>query len=309
MGHGERAALKAWLAASPRHTEAMDAATTAWTLAGALGGAPALAADRRRALTLRLADASHVPVAANDDQPARTPRWRGLATAGAVAGLIVTAQPPPAQAFETARGQTLNAVLADGSLIKLNTASRAVVDYGWFSTTVTIAAGEAEVIPAPGWHRPLRVRVNDADLRAGSSVVVRKDSAAATVTAVDGPVEISRPGAAPLALAAATSGTLRPGTAVRLAAVKPEAVLAWQRGQVVFDGTSLGGALAEFERYGVARISVDPRVAPLTVSGAYRTSDLTAFLSALPAVLPVTVRHRGDGSVRIEPAAEPAARS
>jgi transmembrane sensor len=71
---------------------------------------------------------------------------------------------------------------------------------------------------------------------------------------------------------------------------------------VVFDGTNLAGALAEFERYGPARVSVDPRVAPFTVSGAYRTSDLSAFLAALPAIHPVRVRRSGDGSVRIEPA-------
>lgn len=309
LGHGDRAALKAWLAADPRHAEAMEAATRAWTLAGELGDAPALTAERRRALTLRLADTSDLaPPAANDAAPARATRWRMMAAAAAVVGLVVTAQPPPAQAFETARGQTLRAVLADGSVIALNTASRAVVDYGWFSTTVTITEGEAEVTPATGLHRPLKVRVNEAEVHTDASVAVRRDGAASTVTAVAGPAEVSRPGAAPLALAAATSGTLQPGLAPRLAVVKPAAVLAWQRGQVVFEGADLAAALAEFERYGPARVSLDPRVAPLRVSGAYRTSDLSAFLAALPAIHPVRVRRAGDGSVRIEPApATPAA--
>jgi transmembrane sensor len=308
LGDREAAALKAWIAADPRHAAALDAVSTAWTRAGDLCGAPALTAERRRALTLRLADAADLAPAANDDAPPRhRPRWRGLAAAAAVAGLVVTAQPPPAQAFETARGQTLRAVLADGSVIALNTASRAEVDYGWFGTTVTITEGEAEVTPARGLHRPLTVRVNEAELDPEASVAVRKQGETSTVTAVAGPVAVNRPGAPPLALAAATSGTLRPGAPARLAAVQPAAVLAWQRGQVVFDSVTLAGALAEFRRYGEARISVDPRLAPLTVSGAYRTSDLAAFLEALPAIHPVRVEQRSDGSVRIAPADGPRA--
>jgi transmembrane sensor len=309
---GDQAALKAWLCADARHAEALDAARAVWALSGELATSETLVAERRRALTLRLADPARdlVGDAANDDpakvQKSSPMRWRMVAAVAGLAVLLVTAQPPPAQAFETARGQSLQAVLADGSIIALNTGSRVVVHYGWFVNTATIEHGEAEITPAAGLHRPLRISVNGAELRPQGSVAVRDHGDSSTVLAVAAPVELRAPGAAPIRLDVAQRGTLATGGAARVARADPAHVLAWRQGQVIFDHASLGAAAAEFERYGNARVTVDPAVRGLEVSGAYRTSDMRAFLDALPAIHPVRWRRTTAGDIRIEPARVPA---
>lgn len=317
----EAAALLAWLRADVRHAEALEAARAGWALAGELAEVPALVAERRRARTLRLAEGAFAPPAtpaatATAPRPAPWPlsrpltgaprprRWAGLAAAAAIAGVLVAGQPPPAQAFETAHGEALRAVLADGSTILLNTDSRVVVAYGWFVNTVTIERGEAEVTPAPkvmlGLHRALHVRVNGAEARPEASVAVRDFGDSASVIALAAPVELRRPGAAPVVLGPADRGLLEGGRRLRVARVDPAQALAWRQGQLIFDHSSLAAAATEFERYASVRISVAPEVAGLEVSGAYRTRDMRAFLDALPAIHPVRWRQVAPGAVRIE---------
>jgi transmembrane sensor len=301
-------ALKAWLAADRRNAEAMDVACAVWEMSDDLGDAPALVAERRRALTLRLAGDGDF-AAANDAAPAAIPgqrRWRALAAAAASLALVVTAMPPPAQAFETARGQSLQAVLADGSRITLNTDSRVVVDYGWFSNTISIEKGEAEVTPASGPGRPLRIAVNGTELWPQGSVAVRDLGSTSTVLAVAAPVELRQPGAAPVLLGVAERGTVMPGRALAVGRANPAQALAWQQGQVIFDHTDLASAAAEFARYGDARLIVAADVRDLKVSGAYRTSDIRAFLDALPAIHPVRWHKTTAGEIRIESADTPA---
>lgn len=292
LAAADEAALLAWLRADPRHAEALDAARAGWALAGELAAAPAMVAERRRARTFRQAG----------DEPAAAPRprWAALVTAAAVAGLLVTTQPPPAQAFETVRGQSLRAVLADGSVITLNTDSRVVIYYGWLTNTVTIERGEAAVAPAGSWHRALRVLVNATELRPQGSVAVRDLGDSAPVLAVGAAVELRQAGNAPVLIAPAQRGVLAPGQPLRVTRADPVQALAWQRGLLVFDHTSLATAVAEFERYGTARLTVAPRVRDLEVSGAYRTSNVRAFLDALPTIHPVRWRQVSPGEIRIE---------
>lgn len=308
LSAADETALKAWLAADLRHAEALDAACAIWDMSGDLGNAPTLVAERRRALTLRLAGDGDL-AAANDSAPAASPgrrRWRALAAAAASLALVITAMPPPAQAFETARGQSLQAVLADGSRITLNTDSRVVVDYGWFSNTVSIERGEAEVTPASGLARPLRVTVNGTELWPQGSIAVRDIGSTATVLAVAAPVELRQAGAAPVLLGTAQRGTIAPGRALVVGRADPAQALAWQQGQVIFDRTSLADAAAEFARYGDARLTIADDVRDLRVSGAYRTSDVRAFLDALPAIHKVRWHKTAAGEIRIEAADSPA---
>lgn len=298
---GDAARLQRWLHADPRHAEALDAARAAWALAGDLGDAPAMAAERRRALTFRVADGAPTSARASAAASAATSRpWRAVAAAAAVAGLLFTAQPPPAQAFETQRGQSLRAVLADGSVIALNTDSRIVVRYGWVTNTVVVERGEAEITPATGLHRPLRVRVNAIEVRATAGVAIRDYGDGAAVLALGAPVEVRAPGAVPVQLAAAQRGLVAPGRPLQIASVDTARALAWRHGQLIFDSTSLAAAFAEFGRYGGAEVTIAPDIAGLTVSGAYRTGDMRTFLDALPAIHPVRWRQVAPGRVRIE---------
>lgn len=58
-------------------------------------------------------------------------------------------------------------------------------------------------------------------------------------------------------------------------------MLAWKRGEAVFDNASLPEALAEMNRYSATPISVDARVADLRVSGLFKTGDSAGFAQAV----------------------------
>ncbi len=59
-------------------------------------------------------------------------------------------------------------------------------------------------------------------------------------------------------------------------------VTAWQRGQLIFDDTSLSEAAAEFNRYGAHKLLIDsPTAGRLRVGGVFRIGDPSSFASAM----------------------------
>jgi transmembrane sensor len=61
-----------------------------------------------------------------------------------------------------------------------------------------------------------------------------------------------------------------------------DAVTAWQRGQVAFDNTPLGDAIAQINRYSAVQIIVeDPRAAAIPVGGVFRVGDSEDFAQAV----------------------------
>ncbi|MGH7880158.1 MAG: FecR domain-containing protein, partial [Candidatus Binataceae bacterium] len=64
----------------------------------------------------------------------------------------------------------------------------------------------------------------------------------------------------------------------------------WSRGQVIFDNTRLEDAIAELNRYSEIPIELaDPALADLRLSGAFATSQTTAFIEAITRYFPVRV--------------------
>jgi transmembrane sensor len=95
---------------------------------------------------------------------------------------------------------------------------------------------------------------------------------------------------------------LEPGHA-RLVAASPEALdaaAAWRRGEIVFNGETLGTALAEYNRYLERKlVPADAAVAALRVGGRFETSRPEAFLAALQSALGLeVVRREGDVLLR-----------
>src|ERR1700733_13008014 len=105
--------FEAWLRQDPRHRRAVDELSKVW---GALDG---LAGSQRRAETLP-------PLTATEPRPAalyRRPLWFAAA-AGlgvAVASAIWFSKGSETQVLTTAVGQHRSAVLADGTIVSLNT--------------------------------------------------------------------------------------------------------------------------------------------------------------------------------------------
>jgi transmembrane sensor len=78
--------------------------------------------------------------------------------------------------------------------------------------------------------------------------------------------------------------------------------MAWRAGEIIFDGQTLGDAVAEIERYTDLRIVIaDSQTATLRVGGRFRTDNVSAFIDALQSALPVSVRRAANGAVYIDP--------
>lgn len=298
-----------WLLADPVHMAAMELIDHSWRSSGALAETPSIRAERRRARGLRVA----VPGMASS--AVRSARGWRMAIAGAgglalAACALITLFPPSnyatVQSYTTMRGQQVDAQLPDGSRVRLNTNTRLSVEYGWFGRQIRIDRGEAEFTVAHGDYRPFIVSDAQTSVRATGTIFTVRDLAdGMRVFLAEGGVELRRSGDGQVL------GVLRPGQyalvtdggEATIAAADPTRETMWRNGQVVFDGTPLAVAVAEFARYSPAIVEVKPAVADLRISGVYRTGDLIAFLNATSRLHPVRWQQNTGGVLVVEPAA------
>ena len=207
--------------------------------------------------------------------------------------------------YSTGVGEQRSLVLGDGSRITLNTATEVRVRITDALRSVTVVHGEAlfEVAKDPG--RPFVVSVADAQVVAtGTAFLVRSTPAgqaargAFDVALIEGQVIVQRAeGRAQSKMGAPV--LMRPGERLRVgqrggspAAVSQgphvdrpplDPLLAWQRGQVVFDNALLSDAVAEMNRYSKVQIMLADAKAlgALRVSGVFRAGDGEAFARAV----------------------------
>jgi transmembrane sensor len=70
--------------------------------------------------------------------------------------------------------------------------------------------------------------------------------------------------------------------------------LSWQEGYLVFDGTPLPQAVADFNRYRTQKIEIDDSsIDSIRVGGRFRCTDADAFLTLLEQGFPVAVSRNG----------------
>jgi transmembrane sensor len=192
--------------------------------------------------------------------------------------------------------------LADGSTAVLDTASRLRVDYTGQARGLTLEAGQAYFEVAKGQPRPFVVDAGDRRITAhGTAFDVRLGPQQVKVSLIEGQVSVRD--------TAAKDGDeirLKPNevlvahgetTSVR-AIGNAASVSAWRDGFVMFEDASLTEAAAEMNRYvDQPRIVVQPDVAQLRLSGAFRTGQTTAFVDALQKGFPVAVMDRSPGRI------------
>jgi transmembrane sensor len=80
-------------------------------------------------------------------------------------------------------------------------------------------------------------------------------------------------------------------------------VLAWAQGRLIFDYTSLGEAIRQFNRYNSIRLALnDPALAEQPISGVFNASDPESFVAFIQSVSRVRVRRSSSAYILIEPA-------
>ena len=206
--------------------------------------------------------------------------------------------------YETGVGEQRSITLADGSRVLLNTHTRMISRVTSNSRLVELESGEALFEVAKKPEHPFVVLAGGKRITAlGTTFDVRHDSEAVAVTLLEGKVGVTDANEDQAVPAEALKTVLAPGQRLRVRpSIAPqidlpavEQVVAWRRGEVLFDETPLDEAIAEMNRYSRVRLVTEgEHAAGLKVSGVFRTGDSEAFAHAVSSVHGLTVMRKPD---------------
>src|SRR6266853_515967 len=185
--------------------------------------------------------------------------------------------------YATATGERLTVALKDGSQLTLDTQTEVKVAFTQAERTVHLTRGQAVFEVAKDPNRPFVVEVYNRRLIAvGTAFDVRLDGAQINVTT----------------LTAGEQLTVDSESQDHIRAADPERATSWRRGQVIFENTRLGDAIAELNRYSDTKIELtDPALADLRLSGGFATGHPTLFVEAITTYFPIQVAKADDRSV------------
>lgn len=302
----EEAQFQAWLAADSDHRQAYARMEGVWSGLGELH--PTAVAQL----------ASTMP------EPEKRRYRLPLATAALAFGAVCTGwfgwnyyqqQPVFHESFASARGEQLDVHLPDGSVMKLDTATRVEVTLYRQRREVRLPEGQATFYVRADKARPFDVLTDSLRVTVvGTRFAVRNTHAGLggeAVTVEEGRVRVAplhATGADPGAVELTAGESVQASRAGALGTVDTRlahGALLWREGRINFDNTPLAQAVAEFERYGDTRLLIkDAEVAAMRVNGSFDTRLAADFGSALPLVLPVQLREHG-GVTEIVAAGKP----
>lgn len=221
------------------------------------------------------------------------PLGAALALAAALGGALWW-QGRPAL-YETAVGGRQSVVLADGSRVTLDTASRIKVRLTSDRRSVELVTGQAFFDVRGDADRPFVVRAGQAQVTAlGTRFDVRRVGDGAKVVLVEGRVVVSPAPGAP------ARWRLRPGEQIVTVAAEPAVAPAdvatatsWTQGRLRFERTSIAAAIAEVNRYSETKVVLEaPEIADVPVSGAFDAGATDAFVAALTELYPLDAERR-----------------
>jgi transmembrane sensor len=270
----------------------------------------ALSSERARALGADFDPAAFVPAPSRYIPSRRTLLQAGSAIAATLlVGMAGTWEVLRQRGhFSTGKGETKVVALKDGSVVTLNTASEIVVNYSDTLRSVELVRGEALFDVAKNKARPFVVAAGDTSVRVvGTSFSVsRFDAAPIRVLVREGIVEVFKSGAAnakPLRISANTLAVAPPDNEDIAARAVPLAqvhrAMAWQDGQIAFEGETLAQAAAEFSRYSDTKIVIDdPALAKEEIAGLFKATDPVGFANTIAISLNAHARV-GEGEVRL----------
>jgi transmembrane sensor len=268
-----RAEFTDWLKASPRHVrefmfmEALDAAAIdadpdrELELATDLsGGDEDSHLSRPSSFPLSRAPSSEPSVLGSPPHPplrrtSLSRRWAGgLGLAAAMLVCVVAGGywwMNVRNTYVTDVGEQRSVRLPDGSMMHLNTDSRAVVQFSDSDRAIRLESGEALFRVERDAGRPFEVLTPGARIRAlGTEFNVREIGPATRVAVVDGAVKVSPAGPKGEAiLQAGDEANIEQSQVVKSPKPNIERAVLWRARRLVFQEESLGVIADEFNRY------------------------------------------------------------
>ncbi|MCI1006125.1 FecR domain-containing protein [Herbaspirillum sp. C7C8] len=248
--------------------------------------------------------------------PARTRHNRRFAlktlcmTIGA--GLLATsaARLAPWQAwmagYTTGTGERRRVVLADGTVLELNSATAVDADYDQQRRLLHLYRGE--VLISTGHerdrpYRPLLVQTRLGQARAlGTRFQLRDAQEGMRLAVYEGAVEFrAHDELAAVRVDAGQQGLFDAQGLVGSLAPANEQASAWIEGVIIADHMPLGQLVAELERSLPGRLRCDPAVASLPISGVFPLDQPARILAAIARTLPVRVDSFTDYWITLRP--------
>jgi len=298
FSQAERQAFAQWRQAAAVNEQEYRALDRIWQATGLIGrdelqallDAPGPAAPRAARLSRRGLLAGGV----------------SLCTAAVAGAVWANRQSPGALRFSdeyaTGPGGQRREILPDGSVLEINTRSRAAVRYFDRLRSIALAEGEIMFLVARDAGRPFVVDAGDATVRVtGTEFSVRRDGERVAVLVQSGSVEVTSGQwwrRERVMLTAGLGTTAVPGQPLLAERADVAALTAWRQGKAVFKDRPLEEVVREMNRYLDRPIRLaDSRLKRLSVAGVFNVQDAGGFLRALSASLPVAVRPRADGGV------------
>jgi transmembrane sensor len=279
--------LDAWLGASEHHRASYWRLEAAWQEAARL--AALRPAHRGTAALKRLFNLSTLKAAAAVV----------LVGVGATTAYYKFST-PNVSTYATAVGGHRTLTLPDGTVIELNTDTVISIANNLTQRRVWLTKGEALFEVKHDARHPFTVIAGDhkvTDL--GTKFVVRQSGNSVEVALIEGRAQFESIGGsaprstelAPGEVAVATGNSM---SVTRLPVTQVSDELAWRQGLLVFDGTTLADAVAEFNRYNTDKIVVtDPSLAQLRVNGTFPVHARHDFAEVARAVFGLHAQDKG----------------
>jgi transmembrane sensor len=214
------------------------------------------------------------------------------------------------RAYETAHAEQGSWPLPDGSVLHLNSDSRAVVRYGDSERLITVERGQAMFQVTKDPTRRFRVNAGPVQVVAlGTEFDVYRKASETRVVVLEGRVAVLRdgpvPGPATLAIPGATA--LSAGEQIDVGPAKPtparpadmRRTRAWLQRQIVFSDLPLAEVVEDFNRYTKVPFEIESQeLKALRITGVFGAYDVDSFLVFLRRLDGVQVE-AGPSKIRI----------
>lgn len=260
-------------------------------------------------------------------QPISRRKLAGLAASaalalcvGGTAYLLARNDGAIGKSYVTRVGEQKTIELADGSVMQLNTDSRAHVRYSRHLREIVLAHGEAHFDVAKAADRPFIVKTPRGDVRAvGTAFTVRtrgseafevtveegRVAVAATVEDTSGPLSQEADSAPTLSLSAGQNAIIDKNRAAVAEIARSDLMrkLSWRQGLLAYSGETLAEVVADVSRYTDVDITIsDPSLTQRQIGGYFRVGDLDALLDALEMTFGLKVQRLGPKKVTLSAA-------
>jgi transmembrane sensor len=245
-------------------------------------------------------------------------RVPALATAAAMIMIVavtipmITGSSGSVHRFETAKAQTEQIELEDGSRVTLGARSALQVDYRRRSRNVVLAAGEAFFSVTHNPSRPFIVTAGDTIVEvAGTKFNVNRTTGGVRVSVLEGVVHVIDHrssdmrvlSSAPeeVALRSGQQATVAAGAApVRVSALTITQPGSWRTGSLAYEDAPLDQIVADANRYYPHDIRIaSARAAQMRLTTAFKSTQVDQFLETVETALPLEVKRAPDGEVTI----------